>query len=101
VTADELDRRLKAERVVRLTADEWSGIVDRFEEVQRHSTLVAGDLLIVRSVGGLAAVEQPSPGERAVRRLDDEDEVRRFVADRLGRYERMWDGCGCKVDYYS
>jgi hypothetical protein len=33
--------------------------------------------------------------------LGDEDEVRRFVRERLEAYDRMWDGCGCKVDYYN
>ena len=24
-----------------------------------------------------------------------------FVDDRLAAYERMWDGCGCKIDYFA
>ena len=24
-----------------------------------------------------------------------------FVEDRLTDYERMWDGCGCKIDYHN
>ena len=45
-------------------------------------------------------VEQPEPGKRALRRLAA-DEVDDFVRDRLAIYERMWDGCGCRVDYYA
>jgi hypothetical protein len=26
-------------------------------------------------------------------------EADRFVRERLETYERMWDGCGCKIDY--
>ncbi len=96
MTADELERRLRSERIV-----PWAELADEFEEMQRHDTLVAGQLLIVRGEAGLAAVEQPSPDERVIRLLSDEEQAHRFVADRLEQYERMWDGCGCKVDYYA
>lgn len=99
--SEELVRRLVTERVVSLTADAWAALADGIEEVERHSTGVAGDLLIVRVESHLAAVEEPSSGNRVVRRLADTDEAGEFVRQRLEQYERMWDGCGCKVDYYS
>ncbi len=57
--------------------------------------------MIVRLDGFFAAVEQPSTSERVLRRLADAEEVGRFVRQRLEEYERMWDGCGCKIDYYT
>jgi hypothetical protein len=101
MTAEELDRRLRSERIVPLSVSQWDELAANFEELERHDTLVAGHLLIIRSPSGLAAVEQPSPSERVVRLLSDEQQARRFVQDRLEAYERMWDGCGCKVDYYA
>ena len=98
---EELARRLETEHVVCLTADAWAALADGIEEVERHSTGVAGDLLIVRVESHLAAVEEPSSGERVLRRLADADEAGEFVRQRLEQYERMWDGCGCMVDYYS
>ncbi len=76
-------------------------MAEDFEEVERHSTFLAGDLLIVPVEHGFAAVEQPSPEERVVRRLHGDQDVRQFVQQRMDEYERMWDGCGCKIDYYS
>ena len=99
--SEELARRLETERVVSLTADAWAALADGVEEVERHSTGVAGNLLIVRVESQLAAVEEPSSGNRVVRRLADTNEAGEFVRQRLEQYERMWDGCGCKVDYYS
>jgi hypothetical protein len=46
-------------------------------------------------------VEQPAPDERAVRRFASHEEANQFVQQRLKDYERMWDGCGCKIDYYN
>ncbi len=101
MTADDLNRRLGADEIVAVPAAEWAEIEAEFEEVERHDTLVAGDLLIVRGRAGLAAVEQPSLEQRVVRAMSDITEARGFVQGRLEQYERMWDGCGCKVDYYA
>jgi len=101
MTAEELRSRLEAERIVAISAAEWAAVAESFEQLERRDTFVAGDLLIVRSETVLAAVEQPSPEQRVIRRLSDDAEARRFVQRRLDEYERMWDGCGCTVDYYS
>ena len=50
---------------------------------------------------GFAALEQPAPDTWVVRRLGERAEADRFIQDRLAQYERMWDGCGCRIDYYS
>lgn len=101
MTTQELGDRLLTERIVALTAEAWEQLADSFDEIERHSTQVAGDLLIIRTPAGPAAVEQPNPEQRVVRLLGDSTEVQQFVVERLSLYERMWDGCGCKVDYFS
>jgi hypothetical protein len=100
VTVEELSRRLERDTIARLGAAEWEDVRSAFEEAERHKTFLAGDLVIVRDDRGPIAVEEPSSGERVLRRLADEGEVRRFVKERLETYERMWDGCGCTVEYY-
>lgn len=100
MTFEDLTDRLRREAVVGLTVGEWDELGAAFEVIERHPTFLAGELLVVRGAGALFAVEAPSSSERVVRRLADEDAMRRFVRGRLDAYERMWDGCGCKVDYY-
>jgi hypothetical protein len=101
MTVGELERRLRDQRIVLLPRQDWDVLAGAVEEVERHHTMVAGDLLVIRTAHGLAAVEQPAPNERVVRLLGDAEAVRTFVNDRMALYERMWDGCGCKVDYYA
>jgi hypothetical protein len=98
MTAEELNRRLSSDHIIRLSTDEWDAVAPGLEEVERHDTFIAGDLILVRTDHGLAAVEEPKSGERVVRRLSD---AATFVKERLSDYERMWDGCGCKIDYYG
>ena len=101
MTPSELIKRLESETVVKLAAKEWSQLAGHYQEVQKHPTFAAGDLLIVRDDSGLLAVEQPAPDERVIRRLNSLEEAEQFVQQRLKDYERMWDGCGCKIDYYK
>jgi len=101
VSADDVAHRLDAERIIVMTSDAWDAIADAFEEIERHATGIAGDLLIVRSGETVAAVEQPSPKERVLRKLEDAQAACLFVQERMVKYERMWDGCGCRIDYYS
>ncbi|MCL4813318.1 MAG: hypothetical protein KJ061_12560 [Vicinamibacteraceae bacterium] len=92
--------RLKTAPVVVLRAGEWAALEERLDVVERHDTFVKGDLLVFRTSEGLGVVEAPSDGERVARLMGDADSVRAFVSDRLETYERMWNGCGCRIDYY-
>ena len=52
--------------------------------------------------GALFMQEQhPETHELLVRRFADRAAADAFVKDRLDTYERMWDGCGCKVHYFD
>lgn len=96
-----LRRRLERDGVVVLPADVWAALAPAFPEVARHPTGIAGDLVIVRVEDALAAVEQPAHDERVVRYLGSQVEAEAFVEQRLAEYERMWEGCGCRIDYFA
>lgn len=101
MTPDELTRHLSDQRILNLEESEWAALSGQFAMIESHDTCLAGELRIISTPEGPAAVEQPKPDRRVIRLLSDETEVRRFVQERLDAYDRMWDGCGCKVDYYS
>jgi hypothetical protein len=101
VTAADLEQRIARDRIVALAVTDWTAVAAEFEEVERHDTMMAGTLLIVRTSAGLAAVEQPQPRERVVRLLGNSTAARGFVDHRMAQYEKMWDGCGCRVRYYE
>jgi len=97
----DLENRLRLGRAVPLSAGEWGELARHFPVVERHQTQLAGELLIVRLGDQLVAVESPSRDARVARLLGGNDEAREFVNRRMEEYERMWDGCGVKVDYYE
>ena len=101
MTIQELNDRLRQQEIISLAPDEWSELMNHFEEVERHYTFVVEDLLILQGNIGLIAVDQPKNDTRVVRWLPSVEDKDRFVKDRLDAYERMWDGCGCKINYHK
>lgn len=101
MTENEFLEKVQAGGTVPLSREEWESVAEAFEVVERHNTQLAGDLLIIRVGEAMGALESPSRDARVARLLGGEAEVRAFVQKRLEEYERMWDGCGVKVDYYE
>ena len=101
MTVEEFKERVAGGGTVPLSAAAWEEIAGGFPEVERHNTQLAGDLIIIRVGEALAAVEAPSRDARVARLLGGEAEARAFVAKRMEEYERMWDGCGVKVEYFD
>ncbi|MGD8440599.1 MAG: hypothetical protein PVG53_08680 [Holophagae bacterium] len=82
-----------------LDHDELEILLEAADLVRDDDTCLAGRIRILDVDGVSLVQEQTQDGRILVRRLDSEDAARRLVDDRLATYERMWDGCGCKVDY--
>lgn len=101
MTIDEFKRSVLLGGTVPLSASEWMELADHFSVEERHQTQLAGELLIVSLRGDLIAVEAPSKDARVARYLGGPDDVRAFVARRMEEYERMWDGCGVRIEYYE
>ncbi len=99
MTGDTFRGKVSAGGIVPLSRSEWETIAPEFTVLERHPTQLAGDLLIVDVDGVPVAVEAPSRDARVARPLGGAETIRTFVAKRMEEYERMWDGCGVKIDY--
>jgi hypothetical protein len=76
-------------------------ILETAEVLRQDDTCVAGWIRIL-SVDGVILVQEETPeGNALTRRMPSIDKANDFVSDRLRSYERMWDGCGCKINYFE
>jgi hypothetical protein len=91
---------LRQGKIVTLSLEEWQCFSGLFHVLEIHETGFAGQLVLLRGPTGLVAKEESKSGEYVVRPLDDQKKAEEFIQDRMSTYERMWDGCGCKIDYY-
>ena len=44
--------------------------------------------------------EKTTKDEFIIRLMKTKKEAEDFIKQRLEIYDRMWDGCGCRVEYY-
>jgi predicted aminopeptidase len=101
MTVAELVVSLERGPVVAMSVADWQALAPSFEALEDADTFVSGRISIARGPAGVVVVvEEPRRDERVLRRMVDLEAARALVAERLATYERMWNGCGCKVDYY-
>ncbi len=71
------------------------------EIVLERDTLISGFIRILRHGNFYITQETSDKNEVVLRLYKSKEEAQALVNDHLDTYDQMWDGCGCKVDYYS
>ena len=87
--------------IVALDADALPELLESADVVREDDTCVAGWIRILGISDHFVVQEQTPDGDILVRRLVSREAAEHFVEDRLNDYERMWDGCGCTIDYQN
>ena len=99
-TASEVVKETGAHELIALESEMLVALLEEADVIRDDDTCLAGRIRVLLLDGVILVQERTPKGQILVRRLADEGTAHRFVDDRLAVYERMWDGCGCKVDYF-
>jgi len=81
--------------------DELKSVLDNSEILRVEDTYLSDFIRVIKYDGKLFVQETTFKKEILVRKMDSMKDVDFFVQERLDFYERKWDGCGCKIDYYE
>jgi len=101
VNVDELVAKLQSQAPIPVTREILVSLLETADVLRLDNTCVAGWIRIL-SVDGVILVQEETPdGNALARRMPSLEEAHDFVDDRLAAYERMWDGCGCKINYFD
>jgi len=93
---------LEKHAVVELPSDELDDLLAAAELVREDDTHLAGFIRILSIQGKILIQEYvANDGRVLLRGFTDRQGAEAFVRGRLDTYERMWDGCGCKVHYFK
>ncbi len=91
---------LKRKPRVVVTRSELDELLSSATVVREEDSCISGMLRILRLQDGAILVQEETPArEVLVRTRPSLEAAEAFVRGRLEVYERMWDGCGCKVNY--
>lgn len=99
--SEEILTSFKYKKVTLLTNEELEVILGKAKVVKESNTIISGLIRILIHNGQYLVQETTPKNEIAIRLMESNNEAIEFVNKRMETYEKMWDGCGCKVDYYS
>ena len=68
--------------------------------LREEESHISGKIRILELNKNLIIQETTLNHELCLRKIKNLQVAKSFIQDRLNTYEKMWDGCGCKVDYY-
>lgn len=87
--------------VVEIDRDELSVMLEAFETARAVDTGLAGWIRVLSIEGERIVQEETQDGQVLLRRFGSPEAADAFVDRRLADYDRMWDGCGCTIDYFT
>jgi hypothetical protein len=96
-----LNERWAQGAIARLTPDELNEMLAAASGYREVDAGIGGVIRVIQHGTHLVLQEQTGEGELLVRRMPTEQAVEAFLAQRLEAYERLWDGCGCKIKYFE
>jgi len=64
-------------------------------------THISDKIRLLKLNDELILQEKTTKDEYLIRIMKSKKEAEKFIKQRLEIYDKMWDGCGCKVKYYD
>ncbi len=89
------------EKVKVITADQLELLKNSVEIITERDTLISGIIRIMKIENTYILQETTNKSEIALRSFTSPESAMALLDERMEIYEKMWDGCGCKVNYYS
>jgi len=66
-----------------------------------EDTYISDKIRLFEFEDDLIIQEKTTKDEYLLRVMKTKKEAEEFIKERLEIYNRMWDGCGCRIDYYK
>jgi len=101
MNAADIIRKARQGAVAQIDRDELVHLLGECEAVREVDTRLAGWIRVLVLDRQIAVQEETPDGEVLLRAFETLEAAGAFVDGRLADYDRMWDGCGCKIDYHS
>ena len=97
---ESLIKKAKKSKYVILSQNELKTFLSICKVIQEKETHISDKIRLLKFKDELLIQEKSDKDEFLVRIMKTKKEADDFIKERLEIYYRMWDGCGCKVDYY-
>jgi len=96
-----LSNKLKTEKYLIISADELHEMLKSSVKILEQDTRLRDYIRILKLDDAYIFQEITNHGEIMIRQFNNEADAMNLVNDRMQIYDKMWDGCGCKINYYE
>ena len=93
--------RAKRKKYLIISDDELETLLSRSELLIEKDTLISDKIRLLKVDNEFIVQEKSNKDELLIRWIKSLKEGEEIINKRLEIYDKMWDGCGCKVDYYN
>ena len=81
--------------------DDLKELLSQSKIIIEKDTHISDKIRVLKYKDELFIQEKSNKDELIVRIMKTKKEAEEFIKERLEIYDRMWDGCGCRVEYYD
>lgn len=101
MSIDKIVSELKEKKYLSISKEELSELLSNSKILIERDTFISDKIRLLKYEDELIIQEKSTKDELLIRSINSKKEAEEFINQRLEIYEKMWDGCGCKVDYYE
>lgn len=98
---DKLINEMQGKLVHPMNSADSDDLLNNCEIILERDTLISGFIRILKYKNYYITQETTDKNEVVLRLFEQCKDAEALVQDHLETYDMMWDGCGCKVNYYS
>ena len=84
-----------------ITKEDFKELLSQSKVIIEKDTLISDKIRLLKIEKELLIQEKTTKDEFIIRLMKTKKEAEDFIKQRLEIYDRMWDGCGCRVEYYD
>ena len=88
-------------KVLLFPKSELDELLNSCEILIEEDTVINGKVRVLKCESIYIFQEITNKDELALRKFTRLKDAENLINDRLAIYENMWNGCGCKVNYYE
>jgi len=92
---------VKKNKYLIISEPELNELLLHSKMIIEENTYISDKIRLLKFHDNLIMQEKTTKDEYLIRVMKSKKETEQLIKQRLEIYNRMWDGCGCKVDYYK
>ncbi len=92
---------IKNKKYLMIGESELNELLSHSKMIIEENTHISDKIRLLKFKDELILQEKTTKDEFLIRSMKTQKEAEDFIKDRLEIYNRMWDGCGCRVNYYD